>query len=191
MEISRSASPPTPLRMSPKKGGAEDPFRRWAAHQLDPVQGLCSGIVNMNDHGKRRLVVLSVICVNKCVAQGRDFSTREAVSELLEVVFGLCPLQLVNPAGKLWVLELPEEYDFTLLRKGVFGLTFTKTVGFTLLRPDEVGFRTIEAYVANYWHKEEGELRKLIEGLGAVDSVLNVEREKVTLGCTFPVNIKH
>ena len=42
---------------------------------------------------------------------------REAVAELLQVVFSLCPIQMVNLVGRLWLLELLTEYSYTIIQK--------------------------------------------------------------------------
>jgi hypothetical protein len=126
---------------------------------------------------QRRVLILSIITVGKTLqAQGMDMGSRKGVVDMLWGVFDLRPLQLTPVAPRIWTLELPQEFEFTSIKDGVFRLS--DSVGFEFLVPNAVGFRTVEAYVPNYWGAE-ADLEALIRELEGVETIVSLGKEKV------------
>ena len=104
--------------------------------------------------------------------------SRKGVIDMLWGVFDLKPLQMSSGGPRIWTLELPREFEYSNIKDGVFRLS--DSVGFEFLVPNAVGFRTVEAYVPNYWGAE-ADLTALIGELEAVESILKLEKEKVPI----------
>jgi len=85
-------------------------------------------------------------------------------------------------APRIWTLELPQEFEFTSIKNGVFCLS--DSVGFEFRVSNAVGFCMMEAYIPNYW-EAEADLQILIRKLNGVETIISLEKEKV------PASLSH
>jgi len=163
------------------------PFEDWVSKNLDPVSGVPSPAFNFPSIGPPRgcrALLLGVITTGKhgetATAQGLDLRQRDGVVTLLKGVFQLTPTTLVKSTNRHWIFEVPNDYPYQKLRRGVFGLS--QGVGFVLLRPDSEALRTVEGYIPNYWGKDVDEVRGILEEDTShlLESILELKREVVS-----------
>lgn len=187
--VASSSNTGNAMAISPSRPKVMSKYEKWVTQHIDPITEAPYHTFNLLKEGlsdKRRILGLCIVSIGEsgktCSAQGLDLRTREGIVMLLKHVYQLTPLILVKTSSKLWILELPNGFDYQKLRKWVFGLS--ESVGFILFFPNLGESRTVEGYIPNFWETDTTEVGDTLESWSAVESAPKIVNEVVN-----PLNI--